>query len=119
MGEPIPPIENRFPGKLESILASVRQTFDGKSLNATVLDAASAYFNQIIRGHPFQNGNKRLAVMYTHIFLLWHGLDLSLYYNEMFYFALTVAKAGEEGINSEKTRNWCKTIIGQFAQEKK
>lgn len=59
--EPIPPFDTRFPGRLESILESVRQTFDNKNLNPTVGDAAAAYFYQLISGHPFQNGNKRLA----------------------------------------------------------
>lgn len=118
MGEPIPPYDTRFPGKLEGILDSVRQTFDGKLLNTTILEAAAAYFNQLIRGHPFKNGNKRMAVLFTHYFLLAHSVDFTLSYNELFYFAVTVAKAGELGINSEKTRDWCKTIIERFCEEK-
>ncbi len=119
LGEPIPPIETRFPGKFESILDSVRQTFGGQLLNPTVLDASAAYFNQLIRGHPFRNGNKRLAVLFTHYFLLAHNVEYGLSYNEMFYLAITVAKAGEQGISGEKTRDWCKTIIARFTEEKK
>jgi death-on-curing protein len=116
LGEPIPPFESRFPGKLEGILESVRQTFDGSLLNPTVLDAAAAYFNQLIRGHPLQNGNKRMAVLFTHYFLLAHGVDFTMSYNELFFFAITVAKAGEQKISSDKTRDWCKKIIERFTK---
>lgn len=81
--------------------------------------AAAAYFNQIIRGHPFKNGNKRMAVLFTHYFLLAHQVDYSLSYNEMFNFALTVAIAGEQGISSEKTLVWSRKIIEKFTEEKK
>ena len=87
-------------------------------LNQTILDAAAAYFNQLIRGHPFRNGNKRMAVLFTHYFLLAHGVDFTLSYNELFYFAVTVAKAGEQRISSEKTRDWSKTVIERFSEEK-
>lgn len=119
LGEPIPPFETRFPGRFESILNSIRQTYAGELLNPTLLDASAAYFNQIIRGHPFQNGNKRLAVLYTHYFLLSHEIDYTLSFNEMFYFAVTVAKAGEQRISAEKTREWCKTIIFRFTEARK
>ncbi len=118
LGEPIPPFDSRFPGKLEGILNSIRQTFNSVLLNQTILDAAAAYFNQLIRGHPFRNGNKRMAVLFTHYFLLAHGVDFTLSYNELFYFAVTVAKAGEQRISSEKTRDWSKTVIERFSEEK-
>ena len=76
--EPLPPFNTRFPGKLESILGSVRQTYAAKHLNPTIVDAASAYFFQLITGHPFQNGNKRLAILFVHIFLLSHQLNLNV-----------------------------------------
>ncbi|HCS79162.1 TPA: hypothetical protein DIV55_05485 [Patescibacteria group bacterium] len=119
LGEPIPDFETRFLGKLESILESVRQTFGGEYLNATVLDAAAAYFNQVIRGHPFRNGNKRMAVLFTHYFLLTHNVDYTLSYNELFYFAITVAKAGEHNISGEQTRMWCREILERFTQDAK
>lgn len=117
--EPIPPFETRFEGKLESILSSIRQTFNGQFLNKTILDAAAAYFNQLIRGHPFQNGNKRMGVLFTHIFLLSHGIDYTLRFNEMYNFAVLIARSGEKGIDSEATKQWCKEIIKEFTEEKR
>lgn len=117
--EPIPPFETRFKGKLESILSSVCQTFNGQFLNNTVLDAAAAYFNQIIRGHPFQNGNKRMAVLFTHVFLLLHGADFTLRFNELYHVAIFIARTGEKGINNETTKQWCKEIISEFTEERR
>src|SRR3989338_4312410 len=78
--EPIPPFNTRFKEKLEAILESVSMTYAGGHLNGTILDAAAAYFNQLVRGHAFINGNKRLAVLFTHFFLLSNGVDYTLSY---------------------------------------
>lgn len=115
--EPIPPFNQRFEGKLEGILGSVRQTYDGIPLNKTVLDAAAAYFNQLIRGHAFENGNKRCTVLYTHWFLLMNGIEFNLTSKEMYAFAVTVALAAEKDIKSEKTKEWCKEVISKFTKE--
>ncbi len=116
--EPIPEFETRFPGRLEGILESVRQSFAGSYLNPTILDAAAAYFNQIIRGHPFRNGNKRMGVLFTHYFLLSHGIDLTLRYNELFNFAVLLARAGEQGISQDMTKQWCFKVLKAFTEER-
>jgi len=114
--QPFPAYNTRFPGKLEGILESVRQTFDNQPLNATILDAAAAYFNQIIRGHPFQNGNKRFAVLLTHYFLLMNGVDFTLSFQGMYNFALGVALFSKD-LNSEQTKRICKKIIAKYTKE--
>jgi death on curing protein len=115
--EPIPPFNTRFYGRLEAILESVRQTYGGKFLNSSVVEAAAAYLNQLIRGHPFRNGNKRLAVMFTHNFLLKNGLDFVLSSKELFAFAVVVARAGEVGRNNEETKKLCRHIIEEHVGE--
>jgi len=114
--EPIPGFETRFPGKLEGILDSIKQTFQEEPLNSTVLDAAAAYFNQIIRGHPFQNGNKRLAVLFTHVFLLLHGIDFILSDKDVYNWAVSVAVFSKD-LSSEQTKDICKLIIEKFTKE--
>lgn len=114
--QPFPPFNTRPPGKLEGILNSVKQTYGGQHLNPTVLDAAAVYFNQIIRGHPFQNGNKRIAVLLTHVFLLAHGVEFTLSYKGMYDFALALAIYSEK-LNSEQTKEVCKKIIRRFTKE--
>lgn len=114
--EPIPPFNERFQGKLESILESVNQTFESKYLNPTILDAAASYFNQFIRGHSFKNGNKRLAVLYTHWFLLKHNITFTLTTAEMRVFAVFIAQASERNISAEQTKIFCKEIISKYTK---
>lgn len=114
--EPIPPFSGRFEGKLEGILGSVSQTYDKIPLNKTVLDAASGYFNQLVRGHAFENGNKRCAVLFTHLFLLMNSVEFTLTSKEMYAFAVVVARAGERNIKPETTKQWCKEIIDEFSK---
>lgn len=115
--EPVPPFTTRSSGKLEGIIESVRQTYQKKHLNPTVLDAAAAYFNQLVRGHAFRNGNKRLAVLYTHVFLLRNDIDYKLSYNGMYNFAILLAQFAEKGLSAENTKKICKRIIGDFTIE--
>lgn len=115
--EPIPPFEKRYPDKLEGILGSVEQTFDGQFLNPIVLDAAAAYFNQFVRGHAFENGNKRCAVLFTHFFLLTNGVDLTLSPEEMYNFAVLIARAGEDKVSPGVTKEWCIQILREFSKD--
>jgi death-on-curing protein len=112
--EPIPPFEERFPNKLEGILESTRQTFDKKLLNPTVIDASAAYFNNIVRGHPFRNGNKRLAVLFTHVFVLLNNYDIDLSYKAMYNLALIIAEYSENGVSAENTKKGLKRIFERY-----
>jgi prophage maintenance system killer protein len=60
--EPIPPFSTRFPGKLESCLEQPFQTFDNKSLYYFFIQKAAILFYLVVKNHPFNNGNKRMAV---------------------------------------------------------
>lgn len=115
--EPLPPFNTRYEGKLEGILGSVEQTYEGKYLNSTVLTAAASYFNQFIRGHSFENGNKRLGVLYTHIFLLMNGVDFTLTSEEMYNLAIAIAEAGEKGHKPEETKQVCIKIFEMFTKD--
>ena len=67
--EPIPPFASRYPERLESCLATPKQTYDKRELYPTLLDKAAILFYLMIKGHPFENGNKRVAVMTLLYFL--------------------------------------------------
>jgi len=60
--EPIPDFSTRFPNVLESCLAVPFQSFSGKSLYPTLISKAAMLFYLLIKNHPFQNGNKRIAI---------------------------------------------------------
>lgn len=115
--EPIPAFDTRFPGRLESIINSVSQSYKGKYLNSTVIDAAVAYFNQLVRGHAFENGNKRIAVLFTDFFLWSNSIEFTLSWQEMYHFAVLVAQAGEKNISFEETKKLCREIIGEFTRD--
>jgi prophage maintenance system killer protein len=91
--EPIPAFETRFPNVLESCLETPFQTFDGKELYHTFTAKLSILFYLMNKNHPFQNGNKRVA-MTTLFFALyeakkWIKADTQTLYN----FALWVAES--------------------------
>jgi death on curing protein len=92
-GEPIPDFSTRYPQKLEGCLGSIKQTFAKKELYPTLHKKAAALFYFMIKDHPFQNGNKRVAVMtmiyFLHINGQWLKIDNQMLYN----FAKWVAES--------------------------
>lgn len=67
--EPMPEFATRFPGKLESCLYQPFVEFDGKALHYHLTKKSAVLFYMIIKNHPFLNGNKRMAVTITLVFL--------------------------------------------------
>lgn len=92
-GEPIPPFDTRFPDRLESCLKTPFQKFDGKSLYAGIVLKTAMLFYLMIKNHPFQNGNKRVAVLTILYFLSknrrWIKVDNLTLYN----FAKEIAQS--------------------------
>jgi death-on-curing family protein len=91
--EPIPEFGTRYPGRLESCLASVFQTFGRKNLYPTLTEKAAVLFYLLIKNHPFINGNKRIAVTSLLVFLSLNNKWLSASNEEMYDIALIVAKS--------------------------
>lgn len=89
--EPIPPFDTRFPDRLESCLKTPFQTFGGKSLYPSFDTKAAVLFYLMIKNHPFQNGNKRVAVVTLYYFLGENGRDLDVGNMELYEFAKEVA----------------------------
>ncbi|MFA6082087.1 MAG: type II toxin-antitoxin system death-on-curing family toxin [Patescibacteria group bacterium] len=67
--QPIPDYSTRDVSLLESALGQPSQSFGGKLLYPNLVDQASILFYSLIKNHPFQNGNKRIAVMALLVFL--------------------------------------------------
>lgn len=98
--EPIPPFNTRFPHKLESCLSSVSATFGGKDLYPTLDDKAAALLYLLVKNHPFQNGNKRIAVTGLLVFLMLNGYWMSVDTVKLYNFAVWVARSDPE-LNEE------------------
>ncbi|MEK7118696.1 MAG: type II toxin-antitoxin system death-on-curing family toxin [Patescibacteria group bacterium] len=90
-GEPIPHFGTRFPGILEQCLGAPRQTYAKRQLHKGLVSKAAVLFYLMIKNHPFQNGNKRVAVMTLIYFLYKNGQWLSVDNQELYNFAKWVA----------------------------
>ena len=84
--EPLPNFETRYPNRLESILNSVQLKAD--LLNFNVPRIAASYFVHFVRSQAHLNGNKRMGVIYTYVFLYLNGYDLLI--NQKFMFDLSL-----------------------------
>jgi len=91
--EPIPAFATRYPNVLESCLETPFQTFEKKEFYPTFVSKAAILFYLMNKNHPFQNGNKRVA-MATMFYALyqqkkWLKVDTQTLYN----FAVWVAES--------------------------
>ncbi len=91
--EPIPAFSTRFPNILESCLAVPFQEFGGKSVYPSFVDKAAILFYLMIKNHPFQNGNKRIAITALFIFLYKNKHWISVDNQELYNFAIWVAQS--------------------------
>src|SRR3989344_8887124 len=91
--EPIPDFETRSPDKLESCIETPFQTFDRRSLYQGLIQKSAILFYLMVKNHPFQNGNKRIAVTTLIFFLVQNGKWLSVSNKEIYKFAGKVAES--------------------------
>ena len=94
--EPIPDFSTRFPNVLESCVVTPFQKFSGKSLYPSFIAKASILFYLMIKNHPFQNGNKRIAITTLLTFLYGNGKWLKVDTQELYNFTLWVAQSPSE-----------------------
>ena len=98
--EPIPDFSTRFPNILESCLETPFQTFGKKELYPTFIAKVGMLFYLMNKNHPFQNGNKRVA-MTTLFYVLhkqnqWLKVDIQQLYNFGVWVAESPPDAKEE-----------------------
>jgi len=91
--EPIPNFDSRFPNVLESCLVTPFQTFEKKSLYRGLIAKASILFYLMVKNHPFQNGNKRIAMTTLFYFLYKNGKWLKVDNQELYNFAKWVTES--------------------------
>ncbi len=91
--EPIPDFTTRFPNVLESCVATPFQKFSGKFLYPSFVPKAAILFYLMIKNHPFQNGNKRIAVTTLFTFLFINKKWLEVDHTTLLNFSLWVAQS--------------------------
>lgn len=111
--EPIPDFSTRYTNSLERSIGAPFQTFGGKQLYAGLTKKASMLFYLMIKNHPFQNGNKRIAMTTLFYFLYvnkkWIKVDNQELYNFARWVAESNAKLKDDTINAIET--FLKTCI--------
>ena len=102
--EPIPDFKTRFPNIPESCIAAPFQAFQEKSFYPGLTDKAAILFYLLIKNHPFQNGNKRIAMTTLFVFLhknkKWIKVDTQELYNFTMWIAESPAKFKDETISA-------------------
>jgi len=91
--EPIPDFGTRFPNILESCILVPFQRFEKKSLYKGLVEQSAILFYLMIKNHPFQNGNKRIAITTLFFFLYKNNKWLRIDNKELYNFAVWVAES--------------------------
>jgi death-on-curing protein len=93
-------------GRLEAAVARPRATFAGTDLYPTLWDKAAALMESLIRNHPFLDGNKRVALVTTGLFLERNGYVLRTSNAEIYDFTMQMARSELE---REGAATWLRT----------
>lgn len=91
--EPIPDFSTRYAGKLESVLAAPKTMIGGKLVYESSSFQAAVLFYEMIKQHPFVNGNKRIACVTLLVFLVLNGYWLKTNRLELYETAKSVASS--------------------------
>ena len=76
---------------LDSALKSPFQTFDGNELYSDIYDKASQLCYSLVENHPFADGNKRIGVHLTLLFLKLNNENIEYSQAELIDFGLNIA----------------------------
>jgi death-on-curing family protein len=111
--EPIPDFGSRFPNTLESCLLTPFGQFSRKDLYRGLIGKVSILFYLMIKNHPFQNGNKRIAVMTVLVFLSKNDKWLSISNEGLYKFAVRIAGGNpkQKDTDMNNLRNFFKETI--------
>lgn len=91
--EPIPNFSTRYPNILESCLAIPFQKFGSADAYKGLIGKSAILFYLMIKNHPFQNGNKRIALTTLLCFLYKNNKWLNTNDQELYNFAMWVAQS--------------------------
>lgn len=90
---------------LDSALKTPFQTFSGGELYPSVFDKAAQLCYSLIENHPFLDGNKRIGVHLTLLFLKLNGVELEYSQQELVNFGLGIASGT---VAKDEIKDWLK-----------
>jgi death-on-curing protein len=79
-------------GRLEAAAAAPQASMFGTAIYATLSQQAAALCLAIVRGHPFSDGNKRVALLALAVFLQQNGARLSASNGEAYTIIMALAR---------------------------
>ncbi|MGN0739739.1 MAG: type II toxin-antitoxin system death-on-curing family toxin [Treponema sp.] len=88
---------------LDSALKSPFQTFGGNELYPDILDKASQLCYSLVENHPFADGNKRIGVHLTLLFLKLNNVNVEYSQTELIDLGLSIASGK---MNKNEIKNW-------------
>src|SRR3954468_19870791 len=83
-------------GRLEAAAATPRASMFGEDIYAGVGAKAAALCLAIVRGHPFSDGNKRVALVALDLFLAFNNAQLTATNDQVYTLNMALAQ-GELG----------------------
>jgi death-on-curing family protein len=89
-------------GKLENLIILPQTRYFGFETYQSLPEKASAFFYSFVKNHIFFNGNKRMAVLCTDIFLAINDKHLSVDREELVLKALEVVNS--ESVNHKQVK---------------
>lgn len=94
--DPLPDLQMCHMDKLEAVIAIPQKTFNKRDLYPSIFEKAACYFYFINKLHPFFNGNKRMSVFVTNIFLMMNNYELTYSDEEIYTSAKTVTLSSHD-----------------------
>ena len=78
---------------LESAIAMPKATFDSEYLCSSIPEMAAVYCYHICKNHPFVDGNKRVALASTLVFLELNNFTLICSEDELYDIVIKIASS--------------------------
>jgi death-on-curing protein len=97
-------------GLLDSALARPKNLFNYEPEKATIPNLAASYAYGLARNHPFMDGNKRVALVVSLLFLRLNEMDLAVPLEERYktFMALAEGALSEEELSTWFDRSSCR-----------
>jgi death-on-curing protein len=76
---------------LESALAQLKMTIEGRFVHKTIFEKAAAYGYHLCKNHPFVDGNRRVALVLMDIFLERNGWEIAAHEEQTYAMVMDLA----------------------------
>jgi len=107
--EPIPEFRTRSSGTLESCLMTPFATYGKKYLYRGLWEKSAILFYLMIKNHPFENGNKRIALVTLVHFLYKNNYKLEMDPDQLYKLSKDIA-----GSNPKVKQEYLKLITKEI-----